>query len=296
MKTIANRMKKIRKDVRKFAKEKKQLEPLLREIIELYSQHVEYLCRAIKTAEKMNEIELISKFKQKIEDWQGGAKPLCHEVAINRFFGTNFETHQNSKGKEAEYTSLPQAKFVSRTHRVKYLWARVYEEIDRDPQLNSFECYDLVATRSGIIMGGDGQTSITQYRCPYCNELIAKLTTRDNGYGDIDYDIEHFDECEHFFYCDRAREFADEFDTELPYELLQLLRDSDLANSVLDSLYEIERNKDLDSIEYECIESPYSSQYDEFVFIFIKDNKKELKRKLLEYAKSILSEFASSRL
>lgn len=136
---LVNKMKKHRREV----------------LLPIYKEHSKYLLRVIKTLNEKDEDFNLAKFTSKLETFKDVG--TCHEIALNEYSSLDLETHQNSRGKEREYTAHPKAKGVRRDLRVKIIWQLVIDEIDN---LDSYKAYENLY-------------EIKNLKCPLCNEIIV---------------------------------------------------------------------------------------------------------------------------
>ena len=128
-------------------------------LLPIYNEHATYLLRALRTASDAGTVDLDA-FAAKIPAWCQVA--TCHEVAINSATGLDLETHQNPRGKEAEYTYHAKAKAVGRDTRVKIIWYIIATRLAADPALATVEPYaDL------------DEIPRTDFACPFCGHVFA---------------------------------------------------------------------------------------------------------------------------
>ena len=130
-------------------------------LMPIYKEHAFYLLRVLKTAVKLDLID-IDEFRGQIPKWRREAK--CHEVAINEFANLDLETHQNRLGKEKEYTEHPVARNIGRDLRVKIIWDLIAGVLDEDPQLKSVKPYP----EKTLALGHEW----TGVKCPFCHTIF----------------------------------------------------------------------------------------------------------------------------
>lgn len=130
----------------------------------LFNNHVEYLLRMTKTLANKDQNEAsIEEFARSIEKWYN--IPLCHEIALNRYFSADIEAHQHPLGKEAEYSRL----CPFRDARVKLIWLKMWRILLQNPSLKGFTPYSEEETF--------GVDELLRYRvfCPVCGALVSEV-------------------------------------------------------------------------------------------------------------------------
>ena len=138
------------KIARKFKKHEREA------LFPLYEEHVTYLLRMIKTVVDEYRWNL---FLANIPVWQENKE--CHEVAINEFSDRfRIETHMNSLGQEFNYTTHRKAKNVSRSKRVRYIWARLAERWAELETVEPYAEWEINTCAEPIV-------------CPYCEQTVG---------------------------------------------------------------------------------------------------------------------------
>ena len=174
----------------------------------LYKAHAVYLARAVKSLAE--DEEEISAFCAKIPALR--AEATCHEVALNNFFNTDLETHQNRLGKEREYKLLADqiaeergVRPVGRDLRVRIVYTLLEEILSNAEQMSALQCYKSMQIKQHHVC------------CPICNartyERVRVIDgVHSDGTTDYHYEYEQDNVCEHvlMFDFDSGELFADE--------------------------------------------------------------------------------------
>lgn len=165
-------------------------------LFELYEKHVEYLCSLIKTA-KCNTTYFLHKIHLEFIP-----AATCHEIAVNDNSEIKVETHQNHLGEEKQYTEIGNRYKIGRDLRVKFLWERVAEELEKDIQLSQFDIIEEILAQT---------EDVEEYFCPYCGTCLVKYTyeiREINAYGETERILAdtEWDTCEHVIFNNESKE------------------------------------------------------------------------------------------
>jgi hypothetical protein len=126
-------------------------------LLPLYNQHVEYLMRAIATAQQeKRQKNIVNKIIEKLPKWHQEA--TCHEVALNSISHLELETHENDHGTEREFMHHQHAAGRDLTARI--IWELLAKSLLANPELKGIEPYD------------DLEGTV-KYECPYCHEVVC---------------------------------------------------------------------------------------------------------------------------
>jgi hypothetical protein len=126
-------------------------------LLPLYNQHVEYLMRAIATAQQeKRQKNIVHKIIEKLPKWHQDA--TCHEVALNSISHLELETHENDHGTEREFMHHQHAAGRDLTARI--IWELLAKSLLANPELKGIEPYD------------DLEGTV-KYECPYCHEVVC---------------------------------------------------------------------------------------------------------------------------
>jgi hypothetical protein len=227
-------------------------------LLPLYQEHAEYLLRAIKTG------DIIDQIYAKIDTYIEVA--TCHEIAINSLSELNLETHQNRLGKEREYTNHEKAKNVGRDLRVRLVWMMIKNEIERDSSLSDYDVYEEMNLYADVY-------------CPFCNTrlFVAEkeyFEVHEDGTDNFRYNYVVDGWCEHIFYTgmttfnhyDDITDFQEDLEDKYR-DIKDLRQEYDLLidNDIFEDLY-MSFNEFCQSISEK--ETVYFNQGDEYAVFY----------------------------